>query len=264
MRRLKLPCPRPRPVTGGRDSMTLARPGPSGHGKQAAVGGGQWVVSRVSLRSFESREMDNWGRRALWRKYKIGTNCKTRDHPTKIALDTAGRFWETPASISSALGPLAPDLSPQTVCRRVLAMKIARILSAGAALALLIVVQPALAEEGWLQKVNPFAKKENRNPNSIGRYNGRRRAEPSPLEKLDAGTKKFFAGARDALTWKKPAPKRKPTSQYVPWIPQPQDPRYLSSRKKKKKSWLDSLFRREEPKQPQSLKDWVGLPRLAP
>ena len=142
-------------------------------------------------------------------------------------------------------------------------MKTARILSAGLALALLMVVQPALAEEGWLDKLNPFAKKERQNTVSARRYHTRN-VEPSPLEKLNAGTKKLFAGARDALTWKKPAPKRKPTNQHVPWIRQPQDPRYLSNRKKKKKSWLDSLFRREEPKQPQSLKDWVGLPRLDP
>ena len=142
-------------------------------------------------------------------------------------------------------------------------MKIARILSAGSALALLMVAQPALAEEGWLDKLNPFAKKERQNTVSDRRYNTRK-VEPSPLEKLNTGTKKFFAGARDALTWKKPAPKRKPTNQYVPWIRQPKDPRHLSSRKKKKKSWLDSLFRREEPKRAQSLKDWVGLPRLAP
>ena len=142
-------------------------------------------------------------------------------------------------------------------------MIIARILSAGAALALLIVTQPVLAEEGWLGKLNPFANQEKHDTVSRNTHNAGR-AEPSPLERFNAGTKKFFAGARDVLVGKKPAPEKKPTNQYAPWVRQPKDPRYLDSRKKKKKSWLDSLFRREEPKPPQSLKDWVGLPRLDP
>lgn len=145
-------------------------------------------------------------------------------------------------------------------------MKNARILSAGVALALLIAVQPVLAEEGWLKKLNPFAEEEKPSPAWSRTYNAKR-AEPSSLEKLGASTKKFFGGARDALTWKKTPPKRRPTNQYGPWVREPNDLGYFrrqQEKEKKKRSWLDSLFRREEPKQVQSLKDWVGLPRLDP
>jgi hypothetical protein len=140
-------------------------------------------------------------------------------------------------------------------------MKIARVLSAGAALTLAIVVQPALAEKGWLEKLNPFAAKESHIATSGQKYSVRK-AEPSPLEKLNTGTKKFFASARDTLTWKKPAPKKKPSNPYAPWIHTPTDTRHAS--KAKKQSWLHNLFWRDKPKPVGSLKEWVGLPRLDP
>ena len=140
-------------------------------------------------------------------------------------------------------------------------MKNALILPASVALAFVLVAEPAMAEEGWLAKLNPFAKKEKSGTLSARTYNVKnKRAEPSALEKLGTGTKKLLAGARDTLTWKKPAPKRKPTNQYVPWMQNPKNPRYARSQQKKK-SWLGSLFRREEPKRVQTLKEFVGMPR---
>ncbi len=117
---------------------------------------------------------------------------------------------------------------------------------------------------------------------------GTRRAEPTAWEKFDAGTKRFFAdtaagtkrvlvdtgegtkrffvktgegtkrlftGAKDALTWNKPAPKPSAAA----WSP---SGRYL--RPKKKESWLGSLFRREEPRPSKSLADFMSAPRLDP
>ena len=137
-------------------------------------------------------------------------------------------------------------------------MKIARILSAVGVLTLVIVAGPATAEEGWLGKLNPLAKKQTHSTPASRKHNVRK-AEPSALDKLSSGTKKFFTGTRDALTGKKPAAQRKSTNQYTPWNGTSQAPRQASSQKKK--SWLDSLFRPEKPKQVESLKDWVGLPR---
>ncbi|MBN2477653.1 MAG: hypothetical protein JXB62_23800 [Pirellulales bacterium] len=144
----------------------------------------------------------------------------------------------------------------------------------GIVLALLTGGQAARAE-GWsLEKLNPVAAKPQ--PRTTGRSYARassygKKTEPSALEKLDAGTKKLFADAaegtkkffrdtKDALTWKKPAPKTA-SRPYVPWIQPPKDPRHLRSAAPKKKSWFDSLFVREEPKRVESMKDWVGLPR---
>jgi len=139
--------------------------------------------------------------------------------------------------------------------------------------------------EGWsLEKLNPFAKQEpaaySAAPVRFGAYANKK--EPSPLEKFNAGTqkiladttagtkkvlvgtangtKKFFTGVRDTFAWKDPAPKRK-ANPLVPWIREPEDPRYLRSSQKQKKSWFDSLFGREEPRRVESMKDWVGLPR---
>jgi len=134
----------------------------------------------------------------------------------------------------------------------------ARILSAVGVLTLVIFAGPAPAEEGWLGKLNPFAKKETHSKVSSRKYTAKK-AEPSALDKLASGPKKLLTGTRDALTGKKTAPKRKPTSQYVPWNGTSQAPRQASSQKKK--SWMDSLFRPEKPKQVESMKDWVGLPR---
>jgi hypothetical protein len=140
-------------------------------------------------------------------------------------------------------------------------MKTAWILSGVAALSLLVAAGPAPAEEGWLGKLNPLAKKQTHSTLS-SRKNNAKKAGSSPLDKLASGTKKVFADTRDALTFKKPAPKQKATSQYAPWNRTSQVPRPVSNQKKK--SWLDSLLGREKPKQVESMKDWVGLPRLEP
>jgi hypothetical protein len=140
-------------------------------------------------------------------------------------------------------------------------MNVARTLLAGAALTLMVVIHPAVAEDSWLTKLNPFANHGTHSTMSAGKYKAKK-AEPSALAKLGAGTKKFFTGARDLLTGKKPAPEKKPAYQYAPWSHNPKDLRQQSTAKKK--SWLSSLFRPEKPKQVESLKDWVGLPRLEP
>lgn len=144
-------------------------------------------------------------------------------------------------------------------------MKTSRTAAAGAMLALLIGGQSALAD-GWsLEKLLPFGKRE---PGKSARQTA---AKPSPLRrfraemrKLNAQTKRLFAGVQDALTWKKPAPRSRPTNQYLPWIRPPKRQSYLHPKKKQKESWFDSLFPREEPNQVQSLKDFVGLPRPSP
>lgn len=140
-------------------------------------------------------------------------------------------------------------------------MKTAWILAGVAALGLLVVAGPAPAEESWLGKLNPFAKKQTHSTVS-NRKNYARKAGPSPLDKLASGTKKAFTGTWDALTFKKPAPKRKATAQPAPWNRTYQPPRPVSNQKKQ--SWLDSLLGREKPKQAESMKDWVGLPRVEP
>ncbi len=142
-------------------------------------------------------------------------------------------------------------------------MPIARIVAFGVILAWLPGVRPAVAEAPWGQS-RPY------------------RAEPSPLERLNAGTQKFFADAgagtkkffadagtgtkkffaqtKNALTWKKPAPKRTPAERMQRSL----SAAYLRPEKKPRRSWLGSLFRREEALPSRSLSDFLAAERLDP
>ncbi len=129
------------------------------------------------------------------------------------------------------------------------------------------------AAEGWsLSKLNPFAKNEEKTKAAsvpretvISSDRGYRydtvKPEPSTWQKFDTGTKKFFAGTKDALTWKKPTPKPTKKRLAVPWLHDPKDPNDLRGPKGKKKSWFSSLFAPKEPNHPRSMKEFVGLPR---
>lgn len=110
-------------------------------------------------------------------------------------------------------------------------------------------------------------------------------AEPSAWEKLDAGakklfahtsagtnrffvqtgegTKRFLAGTRDALTWKRPAPRRPAPNSYAPWPGSAEPGRYAQAQKKKG-SWFGSLFRRQEARPSESLEDFLSAERLDP
>jgi hypothetical protein len=173
-------------------------------------------------------------------------------------------------------------------------MNTARILSAAVALSLVITAQPGRAADGWPLGADPLATEEEGYTIS-GNVGDPADLEPSPLEKLGAGTKRFFAtadagtrkflaatdagtrrlvvgigtgtkklftGTRDLLTPKKPPQARESSSQYNIWGPEGNGLRKAGS--PKKKSWLDSLFRVEEPEPVGSLKEWVGLPRVEP
>jgi hypothetical protein len=63
------------------------------------------------------------------------------------------------------------------------------------------------------------------------------------FSKANTRTKTFFAKTRNALTWKKPA---------------------ATKRQKPKRSWMDALLGREEPKPIESLDDWWELERMDP
>jgi hypothetical protein len=151
-------------------------------------------------------------------------------------------------------------------------MRVARVSLAAMVLSVLIVAQSGLAEPAWPQALNPLADWRRDDPASPMAGNAAA-AKPSSLEKLGAGTKKFFAdlgtgtkrfftGVNDVLTGKKRASKKGSTNSHASWSLSQQQSSPTSSRKKK--SSLDWLLGREEPEPVESLKDWVGLPRLDP
>ena len=80
--------------------------------------------------------------------------------------------------------------------------------------------------------------------------------QPSMLNKMTTGTKKFFTGVGDAMTFKKSAPKKTTITPTNPWIKPPKE--------QPKTSWLPSMFHKEEPKKPSSPSEWLDQKRMDP
>ncbi len=80
--------------------------------------------------------------------------------------------------------------------------------------------------------------------------------QPSVLNKMTTGTKKFFTGVGNALTFKKPAPKKTTITPTNAWIKPPKE--------EPKPSLISSLFHKEEPKKPSSPSEWLDQKRLDP
>ncbi len=85
------------------------------------------------------------------------------------------------------------------------------------------------------------------------------------LDGAGNGVKGFFTGIGDAMNWNRPQPRRNTGYGYSPWIRDPQTGRYVQpSRTPSKRSWLDSLFARKEPKPPATVGEFLSLPRSDP
>ncbi len=82
------------------------------------------------------------------------------------------------------------------------------------------------------------------------------KTQPSTLNKMTTGTKKFFGRVGDALSFKKSPPQKKYTTPTNPWIKPPKE--------QPKSSWLTSIFPKEEPKKPHSPSEWLEQKRLDP
>ncbi len=146
-------------------------------------------------------------------------------------------------------------------------MKITQIVLSGAILLPLGASQSLRAEEFSLQNLNPFSNRET----------GRARAQPlvevsnrggqSPsiwarigqdLRRLNDGTKRALTNTADALCWKNwgkssppPAPSRTSTHTW----------RTPSTPPKSNSSWFTPFWSREEPPQPRTPQDFVGMER---
>jgi len=86
------------------------------------------------------------------------------------------------------------------------------------------------------------------------------------LSDATAGTGRILHGAADILTLKKPSPHSNASNPLLPWTwgakkSPPADPWV---RRGQKKSWMEFLIRREEPKPVESFDDWWNLKRMDP
>jgi hypothetical protein len=113
-------------------------------------------------------------------------------------------------------------------------------------IAFLFSASSAMAD-GWsMPKIFPVSQKKSK-PSSTTKT----------LKKIDAGTKKFFRDTVDVITLKPLWDSDKNKNR------QPVDPWMRSTRKNDtKKSFWDSLFTsQEQPKQPTTVGEWVGMQR---
>ena len=130
-------------------------------------------------------------------------------------------------------------------------MKTTRILWAAAILAAFAVSQTTPARGWTLDRLNPFHKNEAKAKPADRTVN-----MPSPLQKLNTGTKAFFSNIRNTLTPKKSATRKSPLKPRIPWVRNPK-PQHKSPSKKAPR-W-NPFFRQEEPKPPRTLDDWMSL-----
>ena len=128
--------------------------------------------------------------------------------------------------------------------------RLAKTFSAGLMVAVLAGAWPA-ESAGW-PLPNPLSfttKKEAKSKKPV-------KKEPSALDKISTGTKKFFGQVGETLGLKKPKP-RKPTVAY-PRLPD------IQPQKKESKSWLPPWLRPQEPQRPRTVSDWIEKERLDP
>ena len=123
-------------------------------------------------------------------------------------------------------------------------VRIAGVLSVSVMLVLLADVRPAMCK-GW-SLPNPFASETKTEPKV---------KKPSVLDKVGAGTKKFFSQAAETLRLKKPEPKKS-----IPQYAHPVPPN-IHPRKKESKSWLGWLPQSEEPRRPKTVTEWMDNDR---
>lgn len=120
---------------------------------------------------------------------------------------------------------------------------------AGILLVLSATCQPLWADGWWSSSTqNAQTKKPASQP-----------TQPTALDKLGTGMKNFANKTGEALSLKKPAPKKTTLNPY-----QSSRLKTSSSKPQQQSSWFGSLFKREEPKKPRTPSEWLELKRLDP
>jgi hypothetical protein len=81
-----------------------------------------------------------------------------------------------------------------------------------------------------------------------------RQQSPSPLERLTAGTRRFFGGVRQLFVPDTTASKKESSRYY--WSGS-----QTRASRKEKKGWFSSLFQAEEPRKPQTVNEFLRQDR---
>lgn len=193
----------------------------------------------------------------------------------KTALDTRMGFWDTPRPCRQAACRLHPLLSSLFIWNGGSAVNRARLTLGICCLLCTVLANSAAAEDHWkLPNLNPFKKSEKRTtstsqnglklsklgttPNS-GLSSRKRSNEPSTWSKVTQGTKGFFSKTYDVLTpWDTEAEKAQARKARSPAL----FSNTGSNKKPEKKAFLTGwLHDEEEPRQPQTVSEWLAQPR---
>jgi hypothetical protein len=134
--------------------------------------------------------------------------------------------------------------------RLVMITRIAGIIMLALAFTFFIGILPAMADGTSTSNLSPNVQANVKKPPLA-----QKQPQPSMLNKMTTGTKKFFTGVGDALTFKKTSTKKTVTPTN-PWIKPPKE--------EPKSSWFPSLAQKEEPKKPSSPSEWLDQKRLDP
>jgi hypothetical protein len=129
-------------------------------------------------------------------------------------------------------------------------IRIARIFMLALAFNFLFVIRPAIGNGSSPPNLSPDGQ-----TNAKKTTLAQTKPQPSLLNKMSTGTKKFFTGVGDTLTFKKTS-KKTTVTPTNPWIKPPKE--------EPKTSWLPSLFSQEEPKKKNSPSEWLDQKRLDP
>ena len=130
-------------------------------------------------------------------------------------------------------------------------IRIARIFMLALAINFLVVIQPAIGDGSSPPNLSPDGQ-----TNVKKTPLAQTKPQPSLINKMTTGTKKFFTGVGNALTFKKTTTKTTTVNPTNPWIKPPKE--------EPKSSWLPSVFQKEEPKKPSSPSEWLDQKRLDP
>ena len=129
--------------------------------------------------------------------------------------------------------------------------KIARFVSVAAILLALAGARPAACQAWSLW--NPFSSGEKRESKPRRPVYRTVAHQPSTWEKITAGPKHFFEKVGEALSLKKPPPKKHYAMPYA----HPKYPGLTQPKQKESKSWFSSWFGSKEPEKPKTVGEWM-------
>jgi hypothetical protein len=105
------------------------------------------------------------------------------------------------------------------------------------------------AHAGWLW--NPFKSSKSERPVKSMSSNSKK---PSIFARMGTGTRRFLGATKDTLTFKKDKPRQPLSGQTKTW-------NRNDSRDEEKSTWFGSWFKSEEPRQPETIGEWMAQDR---